>query len=384
MVAPFLPEKEKLAAIRDELPATSAGIYLDTASAGPLPGGSDRAMREWADWELRVGRAGTVAEEEFTARADEARASVAAIMVAPITQVELAPSVASAVLAAAARRSWGRGKRIVVIGPLEDSLRHALAAIASLTGADLVDADPGSFPASLGDRPALVCVSHVSPVDGAVTSLAEIARAARQRGAWLVVDGSLAVGAMPVDVTTLDTDVYATAGDRWLCGPSGTAAAYISDRVGPPRSGPADAPEPDVDLHHAAVIGLGRSAGWLAMQVGLDWAHGRTRALARRTAEALASIPGVTIAGEGADASHVLAVSVAGWPGDRLREELGHRVFARVGLTPDGGALRVSVGCWNTEEEIDGFVAAVGALAKTTPDAAPRRPPILVVPGDPG
>lgn len=384
MVAPFLPEKEKLAAIRDELPATSAGTYLDTASAGPLPVGSDRAMREWADWELRVGRAGTLAEEEFAARADEARASVAAILVAPITQVELASSVASAVVAAAARRSWDRQERIVVVGPLEGPVRDALAAIARLTGADLMDADPGGVPASLGEGPALVCVSHVSPADGAITPLAEIARAAHQRGAWLVVDGSLAVGAMPVDVTTLDADVYATAGDRWLCGPSGTAAVYTSGRVGFPRSGPADVLEPGVDPNHAAVIGLGRSAGWLAMQVGLDWAHGRTRALALRTAEALASIRGVTIAGEGSEASHVLAVSVAGWPGDRLREELGHRVFARVGLTPDGGALRVSVGCWNTEEEIDGFVATIAALATTKPDAAPRRPPILVVPGDPG
>ena len=45
MVAPFLPDEEKVAAIRAELVATGAGIYLDAATAGPLPNETARAMR---------------------------------------------------------------------------------------------------------------------------------------------------------------------------------------------------------------------------------------------------------------------------------------------------------------------------------------------------
>ena len=37
MVTPFLPDDEKIPAIREALPATAAGIYLNTGTAGPLP-----------------------------------------------------------------------------------------------------------------------------------------------------------------------------------------------------------------------------------------------------------------------------------------------------------------------------------------------------------
>ena len=38
VVAPFLPDPERLAAVREALPALGAGIYLNTGSVGPLPG----------------------------------------------------------------------------------------------------------------------------------------------------------------------------------------------------------------------------------------------------------------------------------------------------------------------------------------------------------
>jgi selenocysteine lyase/cysteine desulfurase len=78
-----------------------------------------------------------------------------------------------------------------------------------------------------------------------------------------------------------------------------------------------------------------------------------------------------------------LAFRVAGWPADRLRDELSRRAHAIVGLVRAADAIRVSVGCWNTEEEIGRFSEAVAELAATTPEeAARRRPPLLVLPAD--
>src|SRR4028119_1360594 len=56
MVDPFLPEPEKVAAIRQLLPATGAGIYLNTGSLGPLPAETVRALREIEGPEGRAGR----------------------------------------------------------------------------------------------------------------------------------------------------------------------------------------------------------------------------------------------------------------------------------------------------------------------------------------
>ena len=204
MVAPFLPDEEKVAAIRDALPATGAGIYLDTAAAGPLPVETHRAMREWADWELRVGRVAEEADDEYRARLDEARGVLAAVLVAPVERVEVAPDVGSAFRAAAAAMRWRRGERIVALSSLEPPVHAALAALAATVGGQLVEVEVPSAAAddvvklvarAVTADATLVAVPHVSPVDGTLLPVAELAGVAHGAGARIAVDGSLAVGA---------------------------------------------------------------------------------------------------------------------------------------------------------------------------------------------
>lgn len=394
MVAPFLPDEDKVAAIRAELVATGAGIYLDAAGAGPLPAEADRAMREWADWELRVGRAGDEAEAEFQVRVDEARGTIAAILVAPPERVTLAPSVALAVHLAAVARRWRPGDRILAAASLEPSVRASLHGLAGAVGAELeiVDSLPGDAGAPLLERlrgtsqgrVALVVVPHVSPLDGSLAALAELAEPAHRAGAWLAVDGTLAAGAFGVDVPGIGADIYALAADRWLLGPSGTGAVYLATTVGASRTAMHGTPRARLDdFNRAAVVGLGRSVGWLAMQVGLEWAYARSRHLFELSADLLGSIAGLSFLARPDTAKTILAFRLDGWPATTLREELGRRVFAVVGLSASAEALRVSVGWWNTEEEIRRFCESVAELAAIRPDQIVRRPPILVLPADP-
>lgn len=395
MVAPFLPDEEKVAAIRAELVATGAGIYLDAATAGPLPAETDRAMREWSDWELRIGRAGPDADEEFRARFDEARGTLAAILVAPAERVGLAPGPGPAMRLAAEARRWRPGERIVAAGSLAPAVHASLGRLAGAVGAEVrtVAAAGGDDPALVARRvaesmeggAALAVVPHVSPLDGSLLPVAELAGVAHRQGAWLAVDGSLAAGAIPIDVAALGADVYVAAGDRWLLGPSGVAAVYVGPAPGdlhPPSLGGEPAAFPADEFHRAAVIGLGRSAGWLAMQVGLDWAFARARHLLGLAAQRLGAIAGLTLVAPLERVGTVLAFRVAGWPAAQLREELGRRAFAVVGVVESADAIRLSVGCWNSEAEIGRFAEAVSELAATTPDRLPRRPPIAVVPAD--
>lgn len=387
MVAPFLPDEEKVAAIRDELPATGAGIYLDTATAGPLPIAADRAMREWADWELRLGRIEPDAAREFQARADEARGTLAAVLVAPIERVSLAPSVGTGLRHAAADASWHARDRVLLASSLEPAVRHELDALAWTVGAeiDVVDPRPGSGVQEIVDAVGdaltpttrLVAVPHVSPTDGGVLPLADLAERTRSAGAVLAVDGSLAVGAIAVDAPGSGAEIYATAGDRWLCGPSGTAAVFTGGGMAQRRSEVAAGP----DLNRTAVVGLGRSAGWLAMQVGLEWASTRARRLLDLAASSLSEVSGLSFVAAPGSSATILSFRLGGWPADRLREELGRRVFALVGVTSSADAVRVSVGCWNTEDEIRRFAAGVAALAATTPEEAERRRPAITVIG---
>lgn len=82
-------EAAKLRQLRELLPATSAGIYLDTASRGPLPAETAAAMREAEDWELRVGRTWDGRDEDVAQRTDEARAVLAALLGANHDEIAL-------------------------------------------------------------------------------------------------------------------------------------------------------------------------------------------------------------------------------------------------------------------------------------------------------
>ena len=84
-----MPDAEKVAAVRDGLPATAAGIYLNTGGVGPLPRETAAAMAELAQWELTTGRAHPAFHEEALARMDEARAAVAAVIHADLDAVAL-------------------------------------------------------------------------------------------------------------------------------------------------------------------------------------------------------------------------------------------------------------------------------------------------------
>jgi len=75
--------------LRELLPATSAGVYLDTATRGPIPAETAAAMREAEDWELRVGRVWDGREDDVAQRSDEARAVSAALIGADPADVAL-------------------------------------------------------------------------------------------------------------------------------------------------------------------------------------------------------------------------------------------------------------------------------------------------------
>jgi selenocysteine lyase/cysteine desulfurase len=79
----------KVAQLRELLPATGAGIYLDTASRGPLPAETAAAMREAEDWELAVGRVWEGRDEDVAQRREEAVAVIAALIGAEPSHVVL-------------------------------------------------------------------------------------------------------------------------------------------------------------------------------------------------------------------------------------------------------------------------------------------------------
>src|SRR5664279_592602 len=92
------PDREKVDALRASLPATSAGIYLDTGTCGPIPAESAAAMRQAEERELALGRATRDAVEDLADRMAEARGALAAILGTDMDRVALTHSTTEGIL----------------------------------------------------------------------------------------------------------------------------------------------------------------------------------------------------------------------------------------------------------------------------------------------
>ena len=102
---------QKVAALRAGLPATRAGIYLNTGTGGPLPAEAAAAMRGGRRARAR-GRPSHAASryEELLARMDEARAVVAAVLGTDVDLVALTHSTTEGVNLALGTIDWRAGR----------------------------------------------------------------------------------------------------------------------------------------------------------------------------------------------------------------------------------------------------------------------------------
>jgi selenocysteine lyase/cysteine desulfurase len=364
---PFLPDDRKVAAIRTLLPATGAGIFLDVATAGPLPAETATALREADDWELRVGRGGPDHPADADLRREEAAGVVAAILGGSPDRVLAtmgARAATIAVLGALTPTTRALGISLGVEPAIADAARREAAARGWLV-ADATDVPGG-----------VALVAAVRADDGMPVDVGAIADRVHASSGLVVVDLSMAVGATHLGpVAALGADAALLATDRWLLGPDGTAAAWLAPGLGAlAMERAAGLTDP---LPRRMALGLARSLGWLLMYVGLPWAVARTRSAAAHLRSRLAAIKGVTLLGIADEPAALSAFTIDGWEADAAADELGKRVFAITGRAP--GWIRASVGAWSTSEELDRFAAAVAELAAHTPETLPRRQPLTIL-----
>ncbi|HLO35718.1 MAG TPA: aminotransferase class V-fold PLP-dependent enzyme [Candidatus Deferrimicrobium sp.] len=408
MVAPFLPDDEKLAAVREALPALGAGIYLNTGSVGPLPAETAAAMAELVDYELGIGRSHPDYWEAFLERMAEARASMAAVIGADVDEIALVHSTSQAMNAAVWSVDLAPGDRIVTTQAEHPGGLGPVHVAAARSGAELVIADVGTggddqatlaaFDVAITARTRIVALSHVLWTNGARLPVRDIAMLAHERGARVIVDGAQSVGAIPVSVADLGVDFYAVPGQKWLLGPEGTGALWCDPAIvaaSQPRnaswftferlSNSEAVPWPDArrfdDSGHyrPGITGLARSCGWLSMYVGLTWVHERGQALARTAADRLAGIAGVELLTPPDRMATLVTFRIAGWTADQALAELGGRIFAIARTIPPLDALRISVGFFTTAEEIERVATTVELLAAHTPATLPPRARLTIL-----
>jgi cysteine desulfurase family protein len=233
---------------------------------------------------------------------------------------------------------------------------------------------------------AMVVLTHASNVSGAVLPVADIARAVAP--VPLVVDGAQTAGSLPLDFSTLGVAAFACSSHKGLLGPPGSGVLLLGPdfHVDPlvrggtgSRSESEEMPEHLPDRLEAGtpngpgIVGLGAACRWLTIHE-VERVAERERLLVGRLAGGLREIDGVRLHGwrEGAPHTGVLSFTVDGTDNGELAARLDreHGIMVRPGLhcapaahrrlgTFPDGTLRVGIGPFNTEDDVDTLIEVI-------------------------
>lgn len=373
----------------------SDGVYLDHAATSfPKAPGVASAIAGFLEREAgNPGRGGHRLSVAAARAVEETRTTVAGLLGASVERTLFGPGATFWINAVLAGVVPPVGR--VVTSALEhNAVMRPLRALADRHGVEVqvvAGAAPSGVPrpeefveATAAGGCDLVVVTHASNVSGAVLPVAEIARAVAP--VPVLVDGAQAAGSVPFRFDQLGVAAYACSAHKGLLGPQGVGLLLLGEGFEPPppvrggtgsRSDSDEMPEALPDRLEAGtpnvpgIVGLGAAARWLTAQ-GIAATADRVAGLRRRLREGLAGRAGVRLHGEHDATTGTLSFTVARADAGELAAWLDrrHGIMLRVGLhcapaahrrlgTFPAGTLRVGLGPFNREQDVDMLLAAL-------------------------
>ena len=245
---------------------------------------------------------------------------------------------------------------------------------------------PQTAEEAITPKTALCVLCHASNVTGIIQPAAEIAAACHRHGVPLLLDAAQTAGTE--DIAAVHADLIAMPGHKGLLGPMGTGALYVGAGMAlrPFREGGTGSlsesmrqPEMLPDRLESGTQNLPGIAG-LMQGVKFVLRHREEireyeHHLSEMLRQGLYETPGITVFGEReAPKTGVVSFHVNGQDSGETADMLNReKICVRGGLhcapgihayLDSGGAVRASVGPYNTEKEIGSFLAAVRKLSR--------------------
>ncbi|MDR0905222.1 MAG: aminotransferase class V-fold PLP-dependent enzyme [Oscillospiraceae bacterium] len=255
--------------------------------------------------------------------------------------------------------------------------------------------DLSDMEAKITERTRLVVMTHASNVCGAILPVREVGAICRARGARLLVDCAQTAGVLPISMRRDNIDILAFSGHKSLLATQGIGGLVLSQELAGEMvplvaggtgsySETADMPAELPDRLEAGTLNIPGIAALSAAldyieETGVENVYARETALLKHLTDSVNAVSGVRIAGP-SNLADKIAVAALDFPdmdnavvAARLDEEYG--IMTRCGLhcAPDAhkalgtfprGAVRCSLGYFNTETEIDLFADALKQIVK--------------------
>lgn len=177
----------------------------------------------------------TITAADFFTATTELRGLVGRLMGATPSDIALVPSVSYGIAVAARNLPLRPGQQVLVLAEAFPSMVYAWQEAARESGAEVLtvprpadDDWTAAILEHISDRTAVASLPQCHWTDGGLVDLAVVGAALRARGAALVVDATQSLGAMPLDVATIQPDFLVAAGYKWLLGPYSLGYLYAA------------------------------------------------------------------------------------------------------------------------------------------------------------
>jgi cysteine desulfurase / selenocysteine lyase len=253
--------------------------------------------------------------------------------------------------------------------------------------------DVSAFETSVKKGARLAVVNHGSNICGTIQPIDRLGAIARAHGVLLLVDAAQTAGIIPINVDAMNIDFLAFSGHKALHGPQGTGGLYVKNgiTVTPLKFGGtgsmSDSDEQPLFLPDNLESGTQNGPGIAGLGAGLDFntqtgmatIHAHGIELTRLFFDAISDVPRIKTHGQIDPAAMLPTISFtingidSGIAARRLYDEFG--ICCRVGLhcapyahrtigTFPKGTIRISFGCFNTQEHVEALTAALKCICR--------------------
>lgn len=222
-----------LSGYRDEFPVLERKAYLISASLGPVSRRAQTYLQEYVDAWASEGAPDPVWVDHVFPRMGSLKRSFGRLVGADPGELAITVNVSLAISAVATCIDFTKRRKIVLSaldfptdGHVALAQRARGAEVVFLESPDGLTVPVEAYRDAIDEDTALVIVNRVLYRSSALVDAAEICRAAREAGAWSLVDDFHGAGIIPVDVHQMGCDFYATGVLKWLCGGPGLTFLY--------------------------------------------------------------------------------------------------------------------------------------------------------------
>lgn len=213
--------------------------YLNGASRAPQLKAVAVAAQHALWWRTENS---TMPIPEFFGPVEEVKRQFAELIGAREPQrVALIPAASYGISTVAANVPLRRGQHILVVEDQFPSNYYPWQKVGADAGAEVrtiarpvpgdVDSWSDRLLAAINKDTAVVAVANLHWADGTLFDLPALRRRTDEVDAWLVIDGTQSLGAIPFDVQTVRPDALIAGGYKWLMGPYGCGYAWYGPRM---------------------------------------------------------------------------------------------------------------------------------------------------------